>query len=388
MATITNSSAINFVLYTKNDFKTNGESTYSSTGDIVFVEKESAIYLNGTYYGITDEQKKAITDVTTKVGNIETKIGDYQSLTTALIDIVSKLRSSVDGGGINAGDPAGTPTLWNKTGILSSATNIVEAIEALASKINDLTIAGLNYIEKGTATNTDIQSGTITINSAQDIVDTIAKVIGSGEAWQTGEQKTLSKLRELIKTNTDAINTLTGNEGGMGLSDILGEIQKIKEELESGEGTGLTTLIDGLKAILPANFSSTGAEFTVDSQKYTTLSSVFDALINKISEAKDLATAASSAASDAATSVQTTITTEIEKLDATVRGSLESNDTVSSGKHVGVKVVETDGKLTEVLVVENDIASAQSVTDLSSTVNTMQTQITNVQNALKWSVVS
>ena len=48
----------------------------------------------------------------------------------------------------------------------------------------------------------------------------------------------------------------------------------------------------------------------------------------------------------------------IEKLDATVRGNLTRDDVVETDKHVGVKVVEVDGKLTEVTVVESDIASA------------------------------
>lgn len=52
------------------------------------------------------------------------------------------------------------------------------------------------------------------------------------------------------------------------------------------------------------------------------------------------------------------IAAEIAKLDATVRGNLTNGDAVETDKHVGVKVVEVDGKLTEVTVVESDIASA------------------------------
>lgn len=52
------------------------------------------------------------------------------------------------------------------------------------------------------------------------------------------------------------------------------------------------------------------------------------------------------------------IVATIEKLDATVRGNLTADDAVQTGKHVGVKVVEEDGKLTGVTVVESDIASA------------------------------
>ena len=48
----------------------------------------------------------------------------------------------------------------------------------------------------------------------------------------------------------------------------------------------------------------------------------------------------------------------IQELDATVRGNLTVDDVLETDKHVGVKVVEEDGKLTGVTVVENDIASA------------------------------
>ena len=48
----------------------------------------------------------------------------------------------------------------------------------------------------------------------------------------------------------------------------------------------------------------------------------------------------------------------IQQLDATVRGNLTEGDAVETDKHVGVKVVEENGKLTSVTVVESDIASA------------------------------
>lgn len=52
------------------------------------------------------------------------------------------------------------------------------------------------------------------------------------------------------------------------------------------------------------------------------------------------------------------IMAKIQELDATVRGNLTEGDVIQPDKHVGVKVVEVDGKLTEVKVVESDIASA------------------------------
>ena len=58
-------------------------------------------------------------------------------------------------------------------------------------------------------------------------------------------------------------------------------------------------------------------------------------------------------------------------LDAEVKGSLDANDDtkVATGKHVGVKIVEQDGVLTSVTVVEDDIASASSLDDLDLTVS-------------------
>lgn len=53
------------------------------------------------------------------------------------------------------------------------------------------------------------------------------------------------------------------------------------------------------------------------------------------------------------------IMAKIQQLDATVRGNLTEGDVIQTGKHVGVKVVEEDGKLTGVTVVESDIASAK-----------------------------
>lgn len=47
----------------------------------------------------------------------------------------------------------------------------------------------------------------------------------------------------------------------------------------------------------------------------------------------------------------------VKALDATVKDGLTPDDHVAEGKHVGVKVVETDGVLTSISVVENDIAS-------------------------------
>lgn len=75
----------------------------------------------------------------------------------------------------------------------------------------------------------------------------------------------------------------------------------------------------------------------------------------------------------------TSVDAKIEALNATVRGNLTDADAIASGKKVGVKVVEANGKLTGVTVVENDIASASELSALKTLVGdtAVATQISN-----------
>lgn len=67
------------------------------------------------------------------------------------------------------------------------------------------------------------------------------------------------------------------------------------------------------------------------------------------------------------TSVSEQITSAINNLDSTVKANLDASDNVTAG-NVGIKIVETDGKLTSVLVKTSDIASASELTSLQGLV--------------------
>ena len=73
------------------------------------------------------------------------------------------------------------------------------------------------------------------------------------------------------------------------------------------------------------------------------------------------------------------ITAVINALDATVKDGLDSVDDtqVAKGKHVGVKVVETDGVLTSISVVEDDIASKKALDDEIAAREAADTTLTN-----------
>lgn len=76
-------------------------------------------------------------------------------------------------------------------------------------------------------------------------------------------------------------------------------------------------------------------------------------------------------------SVADAIKNAIEALDATV-----GSQSVADGKHVAVEVVETDGKLTGLTVVESDIASAQALADEISARGVAEQGLSNRIDAL------
>lgn len=53
------------------------------------------------------------------------------------------------------------------------------------------------------------------------------------------------------------------------------------------------------------------------------------------------------------------------------------SQTVATGKHVAVEVVEEKGALTSLTVVENDIASAQALSALDTKVSNLETALNN-----------
>lgn len=74
--------------------------------------------------------------------------------------------------------------------------------------------------------------------------------------------------------------------------------------------------------------------------------------------------------------VSTEVTNQLKSLDATVYSTGESTDPdfkteASKNKRVAVKVVQTDGKITGVEVFENDIATATSVGEVNSRIDTL-----------------
>lgn len=69
----------------------------------------------------------------------------------------------------------------------------------------------------------------------------------------------------------------------------------------------------------------------------------------------------------------------VAKLDSTAYCNWNTgNGTVETGKKVGAKITQSDGKITGISVITNDIASAESLSTLTRTVSGHTTSISNI----------
>lgn len=130
------------------------------------------------------------------------------------------------------------------------------------------------------------------------------------------------------------------------------------------------TTLTGTKGTAGTYNATTGAQTTapVNGTLSGTANSLVDAadVASKVKNYVDGQVAIEAARSDAKNKA------DIAALDATV-----GSTTVDTGKHVAVQVVETDGKLTGLTVTENDIASAQALTDEIARAKAAETEIAN-----------
>lgn len=404
-------------------------------GTIVFIKESKELYLDGVYYGLSTTDAETLTNAVRDLGTLNQTVDAHLRLTNGLVDYVANLRKFADGASVNSAEG---PVLTTREGILKGKTNVKDAIDALADVVDRLNVKAWTAVTKpgdagqfatsveqktdGSITvsyadvkSTDVKRDTTqqqsiagatveaaletlkgqaaaaqakadenagkieTINGngegsiSKAVSDAKSELIGTGSnVWGAAEAKTLTHLRELIKTNADTIGTLSSAD-----ENTLKKLTAIVNELQNANGTetGIDLANTLLDKFLVLYGSPEGGKYTVNGvTDKTTLQEIINAIEDEIS------------AGD--TAVTNTITTEINKLDATKRGQLTELDALATGAHVGVKVVETDGKLTEVTVVEDNIASASDLTALSTKVDGLQETVTNQGKQLTWKVIS
>lgn len=406
-----------------------------AAGTIVFIQDTEELYLDGIYYGLSTTDATTLAKAVTDLGALDKKVGDHLQLTEGLVNYVANLRKFADGAAVNSA--TGPVLTTHDSGVLTGKTNVKDAIDALATAVNRLDVkswtavtkpgdAGqfATSVEQGTdgsitvsyadVKSTDVKrdttqqqsiagetveaaletlkgqaaaaqakanenagkietiNGTGTGSISKAVSDAKSDLIGTGEGvWAADEAKTLTKLRELIKTNAEQISTL-GNAD----QDTLAKLTAIVNELKNADGTanGIDLANTLLDKFLTLYGTPTDGKYNVNGGQQTTLQGIINAIETRITNVNN--------------DLSGNLTSAIQDLDATQRGHLTTNDEVDGNNHVGVKVVETDGKLTEVKVVEKDIASASDLTALTTRVDEIKNTVDSQGSQLTWKVIS
>ena len=402
-------------------------------GTIVFIKESKELYLDGTYYGLSTDDAAKLEKAVTDISGLNSTVNSHLELTKDLMTYVANLRKFADGAAANSTEG---PVLTTREGILKGKTNVKDAIDTLADVVDRLNVKAWTAVTKPgdagqfatsvtqgtdgsiTVSYADVKSTDVKRDATQQnsiagatveaaletlkgqaaaaqakadanetaigvingdgkgsiskaVSDAKSELMGSGaNVWVGDEAKTLTHLRELISANTKSIEGLTGvdKETAAKITNIINELKQIDD---SEAGDFANTLLDKLLVLYG---SPEDGKYTANGGKHATLQEIINAIETRITNVNN--------------TLSGNLTSTIQGLDATVRGQLTADDALETGKHVGVKVVETDGKLTGVTVVENDIASAQALTNLTSEVTTLKETVASQGSQLTWKVIS
>ena len=404
-------------------------------GTIVFIQDTKELYLDGIYYGLSTDDKALLNSLDNDLGQLDQTVNDHLTLTNGLVNYVANLRKFADGAAANSAE--GPVLTTHNDGVLKGKDNVKAAIDALAAAVDQLNVKVWAEVNKPTdagqfatsvkqntngsievsyadVKSTDVKRDTkqqqsiagttveaaletlkgqaaaaqakadanageiTTIKGTGDgsiskaVSDAKSELIGTGEGvWAADEVKTLTKLRELITANAKKISTLQGVDDG-----TAAKLEAIVNELKNADGNveGFDFANTLLDKFLTLYGTPENGEYSVNSGKQTTLQGIINAIETRITNLN--------------TSLSNSLTSTIQGLDATKRGQLTEADALETGKHVGVKVVETDGKLTEVKVVEDNIASASDLTALTTRVDEIKNTVDSQGSQLTWKVIS
>ena len=205
---------------------------------------------------------------------------------------------------------------------------------AIQTAINNAKNAAIDAAkEDATKKDTKVKTDLIGNGKNSTSPDSTPLKPGTGNTWAQSEaqQKNLSHLKDLLVDLQGQLDTLSGTN----LKEVKDTIAAIKQELINGEGSGLTTIIDGLKVFLGTGLNTGGATHTVGgaSSKYT-LQQIIDALegqITAVQSKHSVVKGGNGSASPKNYAVVTSSTTD-GKTTYTVQTSTALDTAISSAK--------------------------------------------------------
>lgn len=193
----------------------------------------------------------------------------------------------------------------------------------------------------------------------------------AGENWAENAKKVKEIIEEIENSeNGNAWSTAIDKLAGLGTPYTQEEVDNHNAGLTGAISTATELTADQATALnavpgVSVTYEATNHPSPEDAAKYNaTLEGAWSTSTIKTPQTVKQYVDSKVAAAESAASGG------ISDLDAVVRGNLELNDTISTGHKVGVKVTEVDGLITDVTVVEDDIASASDLATLTSTVET------------------
>ena len=372
------------------------------TGKLIFREGTNIIEVNGHEYKATSS--KDLTAITTALKNtgyltesggvltakapgtvaalLGTKIatsGDDKKTVSGWIDDILGQISGINTDITNlekatATDGTGNFVVRDKSGEnktdFANTTAIQTAINT--AKTNAINAAKQDASEKDTQVKKDL------IGTGKDSTESSSTPLkpGTGNTWAQSEaqQKNLSHLKDLLVNLQGQLDTLTGTN----LENVNNAIKAIKQELVDGKGTGLDTIIDGLKVFLGSGLNTGGATHTVGgtSSNYT-LQQIITALEGQITAVQDKHSAVEGGTGTASTSnnyaVVTSSTTD-GKTTYTVKTSTALDTAISNAKTTISTVPGNAGKTNYITVTKSTSGHDNYTIKTTSALDTVATK--------------
>lgn len=336
--------------------KTEGHVTVSkdtdeTTGAVVYTIAENDI---ASAQGLADEIKRAGDEEARIEGLVTAEAGRAAGEEARIEGLVNTEKGRAEG--VEAGLQAAIDTLNGADTVSGSVAKAVkDAKDSLLGGATELTdfakvetaIAEAEAAAKAAAS--VVVEGTDAGNNLT-IVPTTDENGATTYTVNLTDVASAAKVATLIGEDADkSVRTIANEELAKqliaeGAAESLDTLQEIAQWIQDhpGDAAAMNAAIEQLQKDVDA----IEADYLTDADK----TELTGAIATAKTEAIDAASQNTAAA--------------IAALDATV-----GSQTVADGKHIAVEVVETDGKLTGLTIVESDIASAQDLDDLVKVVN-------------------
>lgn len=314
--------------------------------------------LLGTKIATSGDDKKTVS------GWIDDILGQISGINTDITNL--EKATATDGtGNFVVRDKSGT----DETDF-ATTTAIQKAITD--AKTDAINTAASDATNKDTQVKKDLIGNGVDSTSA----DSTPLKPGKGNTWAQSEaqQKNLSHLKDLILNLQGQLTTLSGND----LTEVNNAIQAIKKELVDGEGSGLTTIIDGLKIFLGSGLNTGGATHTVGgtSSNYT-LQEIITALEGQITAVQSKHSVVEGGTGTASTSnnyaVVSSNTTD-GKTTYTVKTSTALDTAISNAKTTISTVAGSAGKTNYITVTKYTSGHDNYIINTTSALDTVATK--------------